>query len=65
MTILKGWRTRLLAIGVSVLGMLDLLAPNVWASLLPKQWQGWSLIAIAVAIYWLRQITDTAPGKKA
>ena len=63
MNILKGWRTRLLAVGVSVLGMLELFAPNVWATLLPKQWQGWSLIAIAVAIYWLRQITTTAAGK--
>ena len=63
MKILKGLRTRLLALCVSVLGMLDLFAPNVWAGLLRKQWQGWSLIAVAVAIYWLRQITTTAAGR--
>jgi hypothetical protein len=63
MTFLKGWRTRLLALAVSLLGMLELFAPNVWATLLPKEWQGWSLIAVAVAIYWLRQVTNTAAGK--
>jgi hypothetical protein len=64
MTFLKGWRTRLLAIAVALLGMLELFTPHVWSTLLPKPWQGLSTIAIAVAIYWLRQVTTTAAGKK-
>jgi hypothetical protein len=64
MTLLKGWRTRLLAVAVAILGMLELFAPTMWSTLLPKEWQGWSTIGIAVAIYWLRQITTTPAGQK-
>jgi hypothetical protein len=60
---IKGWRTRALAALVVVIGALELYAPGMWAALLPKEYQGIATIGIGVAIYILRQITTTPPGK--
>jgi hypothetical protein len=59
----RGWRTRLVAVGVAVLGTLELYDPEMWASILPAEYQGLTAIAIGVAMYWLRQITTTPPGR--
>jgi len=65
MTILKGWRTRLFSFAVFALGLFETLDPNTLAGVLPGAWRGWVFIVIAVAVYLLRQVTTTPPGKGA
>ena len=57
---LKGWRTRILSLVVGTLGILEVSD----LSFLPAQQEGWVTIGVAVAIFWLRQITTTPPGQR-
>lgn len=63
MKAVKGWRTRALSMLVIALGAMELYAPEVWASLLPDEYRPAVTIAIGVAIYILRQVTSTPPGR--
>lgn len=56
-----GWKTRLLAFCVALLGVVEAVDPTLITSALGLNERGNSilLIAIAVAIFILRQITTT------
>ena len=57
---LKGWRTVLFALLVATVGVLE---ATDWASIVPDgPAKGWILLAIALAIAWLRVITTTPIG---
>ena len=59
---LKGWRTVLFALLVATIGVLEAAD---WASIVPDgPAKGWILLAIALAIAWLRVITTTPIGRK-
>lgn len=64
MNFLKGHRTRLFAIGVGVLGIVEMYDDDIVRHLVPEQYQGLMLMVIGVGIFVLRQITTTAPGEK-
>lgn len=65
MSKLKGWRTRLFSALVALYGAIELVDPHLIADALGLGTQGRAIviIAIAVGVYALRQITTTAPGK--
>lgn len=56
---LKGNRTRIIATIIAILGVIE---TNY--QIIPQEYQGYTLTAIAIIIIILRQITDTPPGKK-
>ncbi len=57
---LKGWRTVLFALLVATVGVLEAAD---WASIVPDgPAKGWILLAIALAIAWLRVITTSPIG---
>lgn len=56
---MKGWRTRILSGVIGTLGILE--ASDL--SFIPDQYEGYITIGIAIAVFWLRQITTTAPGR--
>ena len=59
---LKGWRTVLFALLVATVGVLE---ATDWASIVPDgPAKGWILLAIALAIAWLRVITTTPIGRR-
>ena len=59
---LKGWRTVLFALLVATVGVLE---ATDWASIVPDgPAKGWILLAIALAIAWLRIITTTPIGRR-
>ena len=66
MSILKGWKTRAVAVATGVLGLLSLLDPDILTSALGLTSRGHSilLIGLAVTMWLLREVTDTAAGKK-
>lgn len=61
---MKGNRTRLFSVAVFALGLVETIDPNMLAGLLPAEYRGFVLIGIAVAVFVLRQITTTPPGKQ-
>lgn len=65
MNLLKGWRTRLFSALVAIYGAIELIDPHLIADALGVGTQGRAIIiiAIAVCVYALRQITTTAPGQ--
>lgn len=60
MNIFKGNRTRLVAGIIGTLGIVEQFGREV----IPEAYQGGSLMLIAIAMLWLRQITTTPPGEK-
>ena len=59
---LKGWRTVLFALLLATIGVLE---ATDWASIVPDgPAKGWILLAIALAIAWLRVITTTPVGRR-
>lgn len=58
---LEGWKTRLLALCVAFLGIVEAVDPTLITSAFGLDQRGNAvlLIAIAVAIFILRQITST------
>lgn len=65
MAILKGWRTRILSALVMVLGMLEMFSPDILSTALGLGQRGHAVLFIffSVAIFWLRQVTTTQPGR--
>lgn len=63
---LQGQRTRLLAFAVFALGLMELFSPNLLSDAfgLSQQGRASATVAIGMAIFILRQITTTSPGKK-
>lgn len=61
---LKGWRTRIVASLVTLVGILELYDPGIWASLVKPEWRPYVTIGLGVLIFLLRQYTTTPPGKK-
>ena len=58
---LKGWRTLLFSLLVAALGVAE---ATDWAQLIPDgPAKGWTLLAIALGIAWLRVITTTPVGE--
>ena len=55
----KGNRTRIAAFLIGALGIVEVNAHQV----IPQEAQGFVLMAIALVMYGLRQITTTPPGK--
>ncbi len=64
MRFLKGHRTRIFALVVGILGIVELYEKQVIESLVPADYQGLVLMAIGVGIFVLRQMTTTPPGEK-
>lgn len=58
---LKGWKTRILSGVIGTLGILELAD----LSFIPDKYEGMVTVAIAILVFWLRQVTTTPPGKKA
>lgn len=56
---MKGWRTRLLSGVIGTLGILEVSD----LSFIPDQYEGHVTVCIALSVFWLRQITTTAPGR--
>jgi hypothetical protein len=61
---LKGWRTRIFAAAVGLLGILDTLDPYMISSIVGYRWQGLVVLGIGLLTYVLREMTDTAPGSE-
>lgn len=59
----KGWRTRMLSLGVSALALLEYLDPQLIADAIGAENRSLVLLIVAVAIFVLRQLTTTPPGK--
>lgn len=57
---LKGNRTRLFGVAISILGLVETYAREI----IPADYQGYVLFATGVMIIILRQITTTVPGQK-
>lgn len=60
-TVLKGWRTLALSLGIAVVGVLQAAD---WAELVPERAIGPVMVAIAMAVAALRVLTDTPIGRK-
>ena len=58
---LKGWRTLAFSLALATIGVLE---ATDWAALVPDgPGKGYWLLAIALAIAWLRAITTTPIGR--
>ena len=58
---LKGWRTLLFALVLATLGVFEAAD---WGRIVPDgPYKGYWLLAIALAIAWLRAITTTPIGR--
>jgi hypothetical protein len=58
---LKGWRTLFFSLLVATIGVAE---ATDWAAIIPDgPARGWVLLAIALAIAWLRVITTTKVGR--
>ena len=64
MRLFTGNRTRIFAFVVGVAGILEAYNAEIVRQLVPPEFQGLSLCAIAIGIFVLRQITTTPPGVK-
>jgi len=53
--LLAGWRVKLVAAAVFLLGLLQLYSPAELAALAPANWQSYVPIAVAAVIYGLEQ----------
>lgn len=60
MRLFKGNRTRVFGALISILGVIEMYAREV----IPADYQGYTLMAIGVAVIILRQVTTTPPGEK-
>ncbi len=60
---LKGWRTRIYAGAIFLLGLIEAVDPHLLGAVLGERAHAVSLIAISIGIYVLRQITTTPPGR--
>ncbi|WP_068315819.1 hypothetical protein [Polycladidibacter hongkongensis] len=63
MSLLKGWRTRLAALSLFLLGLLEAVDPHLLVTLLGEEARSGVLLFYAVAFYGLRQITSTPAGR--
>lgn len=61
---LAGWKTRIFSALVAVLGIVDMLDPELITTAVGLGPRGHAilLIAIAVCVWVLRQLTTTPPG---
>lgn len=57
---MKGWKTILFAVIVSVIGTLEAFD---WASIIPDSIEAFVLPVVGVVFMWLRSITTTPVGK--
>lgn len=60
MRLFKGNRTRLVAGAIAILAIVEQFGREV----IPDQYQGMTLMCIAILMYILRQITTTPPGQR-
>lgn len=56
---MKGWRTRLLSGVIGTLGILEVSD----LSFIPDAYEGYVTVGVAILVFWLRQVTTTAPGR--
>ena len=61
--LINGWKTRIFAALVGVLGLVTVLDPNMIVDIVGKENQGYVFVGIAVATYVLRQFTTTPAGE--
>jgi hypothetical protein len=61
----KGHRTRILALLVTFVGVVELYEGDTIRQMVPEQYQGATFIVVGILIAVLRQMTTTAPGKSA
>lgn len=62
---IKGWRTRLFALAVSVLGIVEVIDPTLIANVVGDEYRGWAYLTIALVTVLLREITkEPAPKIK-
>lgn len=68
MNSLKGWRTRIVAGLHAVLGFIAIINPNTLELVASEDGAarnlGIMMMVQGGAIYWLRQVTTTPPGKR-
>lgn len=60
---INGWKTRIFALLVAVLGFVIVLDPSWIIDIVGKENQGYVYIGIAVATFVLRQFTTTPAGE--
>lgn len=61
---LRGWRTRIFAVAVFLLGVLDTVDPYMLAGLFGAKYYGLVIMAIGLLSYLLREVTSTPPGSE-
>lgn len=61
---LKGWRTRIFALAVGLLGLLETIDPYMISSIVGYRWQGLVILGIGLLTYVLREFTDSPPGSE-
>lgn len=62
---LQGWKTRLFALAVAALGVLEVIDPGLLKAVVPVNQQGWVTLGIAVGIALLRELTHSPVPNKA
>jgi hypothetical protein len=61
---LRGWRTRIFAAAVFLLGIVDTIDPYMISSLFGYKYQGLVIMALGMMTWGLREITSTPPGSE-
>ena len=60
---INGWKTRIFAVLVAVLGFVVVLDPTWIVDIVGKENQGYVFVGIAIATALLRQFTTTPAGE--
>ncbi|WP_299663819.1 hypothetical protein [uncultured Ruegeria sp.] len=61
---LKGNRTRLFALLLILVGILETYGSEVVGTFVPPEYQGLAITVIGIIVLILRQITTSAPGRQ-
>lgn len=61
---LKGWRTRIIAGAVFLLGLLEAVDPYTLAGMFGHERYGFVILAISLLMFFLREVTDSPPGSE-
>lgn len=56
---LEGYKTAIVAAALFLVGLLNVIDPRLIEAVLPDEYKGWAFLLVPVAIYILRQLTQT------
>lgn len=59
---MQGWRTRLFAVVLGALGIVEQFYPDLVRQMIPPEYNGLAMMLIALAVYILREITTGPPA---